>query len=387
MGLVTGDRERMRHELEVSQACKERMGHVNGAAQAAAGQGETLTIPNDILMRGWIPRNPSLAALLYGERAKYLSERALVDVGGAGNNEAAELVDTVLRGDLFIESLREEAVVLGMGVSVLSGLVGDVQIPRELTTPTMYWVGEDTEPTDGNWTADNVSLSLKTLAGRISFTDKAAKQSTPQVEAVLARAIRRSLAIYLDKALIEGSGSGSEPRGILNTSGIGSVTTSGTLTHALLHELEEDLGLANADTSRAQGLCNAHGKKVLMTTKKDAGSGDFLGSRVAGSNAVLTDIGTFQVTNNVPSDLGGGSDHAMLYGNFDHLLVGMWGGVELVRDTATKVATRGIVLRLFQDVDLVVDQPANFSAISYLAERRLPHHDPAGGATTPPATF
>jgi len=346
--LITGSTRGAEHEFEVSDAIKESQGRSN----------DRVAIPTDVLLRGWIPQDAATRSALYGERAT---------VGvGVGNSEAADIVATELRDDMFIESLREEAVVLGMGVTVLPGLVGNVEIPRELTNPAFYWVAEDAEPTEGDYTLDKISLSYKTVAGRIPFTRQAGKTTTPGIEGLLTRSIRKGLAIAIDQTLINGPGSGGEPEGILNASGIGSVTTSGTLTREHLFDLEEDLANANASTSGAQGLTNTHGKRVLLTTKTDAGSGLFVGSR-GDNGSVDTDVGNFKISNNVPNNLGVGTDKtAIIYGNFSSLHVGMWGGVELIRDTATKVATGGVVLRVFQDLDCVVGQAANFSAITDL---------------------
>lgn len=348
--LATGDSRRAEHEFAVSEALKEHQGRSN----------DRVAIPTDFLLRGWIPKDKGMRSLLYGERA-------LVGVG-VGNSEAAELVDTELASEMFIESLREQTVLLQLGPTILPGLVGNVQIPRELTNPSFTWVAEDAEPTDGNYTMDNVTLTFGTVASRISFTRQAGKTSTPGLEGLLTRSIRRGLAIAIEQGAINGDGTGNNPTGILNTSGIGDVTSGGTITHGDLLSLEEDLGTANADTGMSVGLTNSHGKKLLLETKKDAGSGLFLGTRAGeGINAVDTDIGRIYVTNNVPANLGVGTDKTgLIYGNISALLIGMWGGVEMIRDTATKVATGGVVLRIFQDLDINVSRPAEFSAIQDL---------------------
>ena len=353
--LRTGDFSRAEFEVEVSTALKDAQGRSN----------DRIALPTNVLLRGWVPREANLRALLYGERGN-IGARALVGVN-VGNVEAADLVETELRDDLFIESLREEAVVLGLGVTVLGGLVGEIDIPREVTTPDFYWVGEDTDPAEGDYTLDQVQLRYRTIAGRIPFTRQAGKTTTPGIEGLLTRSIRRGLAIAIDKALINGSGTNNEPTGILNTSGIGSVASSSTLSRDQLLELEQTLGDANADTSRSVGLTNSRGKRSLLSTATDAGSGLFVGTRAEGGNAVDTDIGRFYVSNLVPNDLGTGADKsALIYGNMASLIVGMWGGVELIRDVATKVATGGVVLRVFQDLDCVVGRAAEFAAITDL---------------------
>ena len=348
--LTTGNTRAAEFELDVSDTLKEAQGRSN----------DRFALPTDVLMRGWVPQDSGLRSMMYGERA-------LVGVT-AGNAEAADLVETELRDSMFIESLREHGVLLSQGVTVLPGLVGEVDIPRELTNPEFYWVAEDVEPTDGDYTLDNVQLRFKTVAGRISFTRQAGKTSTPGIEGLLTNSIRKGVANAVENALINGTGASGQPTGILATSGIGSVTTSGTLTRDLLLSFEQALGDANADTSNSIGLTNTRGKAVMLTTKTDTGSGLFVGTRTSNSeNAVDTDIGRFHISNLVPRNLGAGTDKsAIIYGNAAGLNVGMWGGVEMMRDVSTKAATGGVVLRVFQDLDCVVSRPAEWAVATDL---------------------
>ena len=353
--LSSGKRGLAEFEDEVSDEVKKRNGR--------ADLNTNFALPADVAMRDQI-RSAQARAYLRGESSA--SERALFSASATGDGEAGSIIDNELQDQMFIESLREDTVFLQRGVTMLAGLRGDVTIPIELTNPSVYWVGEDAEPTEGAYTLDALALTFKTVAGRVPFTRQAFKQTTPQIEDLLVRSMRRSVRIELDRASINGAGSATEPEGVLNATGIGSVTTSGTVTYAHLMELEEALGDANAPTGRAQGFTNTHGKRILLETFKKASGGTeiTLGSRVAGEeNALDTDIGRFYIGNTVPRNLGAGTDKtAMIYGNPAAYFMGMWGGLELNIDLATKVATGGRVVRVFQDVDGRVMQAANFAA-------------------------
>lgn len=339
-GLIKGDMSKCAgYEMEVSDAIKERSDR----------QSDNIAIPLDVLMRGYRPA---------------AGQRALLGVG-VGNSEVADIVDTELLDEMFIESLRVETVLLSQGVTIMGGLVGDVEIPRELTNPSFFWVAEDAEPTEGAYTLDKVSLSFKTVGARIPFTRQAAKQSTPQIETILTNSLRRGLAIEIENALLNHDGTSNKPTGIRSTSGIGShAVTSNTLSRTDLFEAKKLLADANADTSSAVGFTNSAVEKMIMTEKVDAGSGIFIGAP-GGDNWVRTDACRVFITNNIPSNLGAGTNESVIvYGNPRSLYVGMWGGVELNRDTATKVATGGVVLRVFQDLDCVVSQAAQWAEIT-----------------------
>ena len=328
------------YELEVSDEIKERHGRPS----------DNIAIPLDVLMRGYKP-------MIDGQRA-------LLGVG-VGNSEVADIVDTELLDGMFIESLREETVLLSQGVTILGGLVGDVEIPRELTNPSFYWVEEDAAPTEGAYTMDKVSLSFTTVGAQIPFTRQAAKQSTPQIETLLTNSLRRGLAIEIENTLFNGTGSSHQPEGIRNASGIGTTAvTSNTVSRSDLFEARKLLGEANADVNSAVGFTNASAESQLMTEKVDAGSGIFIG-RPGGENYINTDAFRIYCTNNIPNNLGGGTDESVIvYGVPRGLYVGMWGGVELNRDTATKVATGGVVLRVFQDLDCKVSRAAEWATIT-----------------------
>ncbi len=342
-GLTRGDMRGCEREMEISDELKERTGKSN----------DRISIPMDVLMRSYTPKDQR--------------QRDLISVGltGGGQTDTAKnIVDNELLDQMFIESLREESPVLGLGVTMLSGLTGDVTIPKELVNPEFYWVDEDEEPTEGTYGLGNIELNFKTLAGRVPFTRQALKQSTPNLEFLLTRSLRRGVAIAAEQALINGAGTATVPEGILNASGIGSVSAA-TLTKSALLELEEAVAAANGDPSSAMLLTNYRGKRRLLETEASSGSGIFLGSREG--QDIMTDIGRVVCTNNVPANLGAGTDRsAIIYGNFRSLLVAMWGGLEISRDTSTKAATGGVVLRVFQDMDAKVSRAEEFAAITDL---------------------
>jgi len=327
-------------EFEVSKAIKERSG---------SGDSDRIAIMPEAFVRG------SRAASQHRERAVFSL------TGGAGNADAANIDPPEYHPEMFIDSLRETTPFLGMA-SMLGGLVGSaVTIPRELTNPAFYWVGEATEPTEGDYTLDQFTLAFKTMGAQIPFTRTAGKITLPNIDTLLSNSLRTGIGIELEKKAFNGGGT-TDPQGIIGASGVGDVAgTAPTL--ALLLDLEQALGDANADTGRAVGFTNSRGKRLLLSTAKVASTDSvMLGSRVPGRNAVDTDIGTFEVTNNVPNDLQVGNDKsAYVYGIPAFYLFGFWGGVEFSRDTATHADTGSVVLRVFVDVDGDVTQAANWA--------------------------
>lgn len=350
-GMVEADPKRYEFEAEVSRAAQKMMGH---------GNGERIAIPMDVLLRGWIPRDPAIALRMgWGDR-----ERTLVQVGSSG--AASNLVPRELMPEMFIHSLREAQVLLARA-TYLPGLIGDVDIPIELTNPTFYWVGEDAEPTEGAWTSGQVQFRFKTVAARIPFTRRAEKQTTPGIEGVIAGNLRTGYGLAVEKKAFVGAASSTQPGGIYNTSGIGDVTSSGTLTFANALELRTDVAAANAPVENCEFFTSSKGVGLMRGTGIVANDA----KRIAewGPDGKLRCEGrVVHETNLSPDNLGGGTNKTgILYGDPSSIYIGIWGTLELMVDTATKVATGGKVIRVFGDTDIQIPQPARWSAIQDLS--------------------
>lgn len=344
-GIRSGNLEKHApYEAEVSEELKKRMGK----------EGDTIAIPHDVLLRGWIPKNPQALAVM--ARNYGMSERDLSSITLSGSNQdasAANIVDTELLDEMFLYSLRESSPLLDSGVTMIGGLVGNVEIPVELLNPAFAWVGEDAEPAEGDYTLGKVGLTFRTIAARIPFTRQADKQTTPGLEGLLTRSLRIGASNGLSSAFYNGSGTSGQPTGIINTSGVGSVDTNSLTTRDVLVDLEIALGTANVSgesyTAMNTALAGAFAK-----TKADAGSGLFVGKYSRGARRMLeTEIGDVHIDNLVPAD-------TIIHGIPSTLVAGMWGTMEIGIDTSTKAATGGKVMRVFLDADCVVPQAATW---------------------------
>lgn len=330
------------HELEVSEELKKRTGK----------GGDTIAIPIDVALRGWIPKN-SRALEAWGSTMG-LSKRDLQSVTGTGNGTVSNIVDNELLDEMFVFSLREESAILDAGVTMIPGLVGDAEIPVELLNPEFFWVGEDEEPTEGNYGLGRVGLNFHTLAGQIPFSRQSGKQSVPGIESLLIQSCRKGAALGLAKALYSGTGVGEVPRGILATPGIGDVVAGGAYSRDVLIDLEVALGSSNV-MGESMSFTNTVSAGGFAKTPVSADSDRFVGKYARGQRKLLeTEIGDVHIDNLVPNN-------TIIHGVPSSLVVGMWGTLELGVDTATKAATGGKVIRVFLDADTVIPQPANWA--------------------------
>ena len=148
----------------------------------------------------------------------YMPMRAIEKrVTTAGN--AGELIGTDHRGDQYIEPLRNALLARRLGVRVLSGLRGNLSIPKYGTGLSVGWVAENQAVPESNLDMDSVTLSPKHAGGVTELSRQLIQQSSPDVEQLVRDDFAYMLAKAIDSALIKGGGA-NEPKGVMSTAGI-----------------------------------------------------------------------------------------------------------------------------------------------------------------------
>lgn len=277
-------------------------------------------------------------------------------------------VATNLLAQNFIELLRNAMVLSRLGVRTLSGLVGNIAIPRQTGGATAYWVAESGAPTESQQAVDQVAMSPKTVGAYTDISRKLLLQSSIDVEAFVRNDLAITLGLELERVAINGSGSGAEPQGILNKTGIGDVAggTNGLApTWAHIVELETDVAVANAAVGNMGYLTNAKVRGKMKTVEKASGTAKFLWNEDAPDSPV--NGYRTEVTNAVPSNLTKGSSSgvcsAILFGNFADLVIGLWGGLDLTVDPYSNSTSGTVRVVALQDADIAVRHAESFAAM------------------------
>lgn len=268
----------------------------------------------------------------------------------AGGN----LVSTELLSGSFIELLRKRAVLARAGMQTLSGLVGDISIPRQTGAATAYWIGENTNITsESQQSIDQVRLSPKTVGAYTDYSRKLLLQSSIDVENMVRNDLATVLALEIDRVGLYGSGSGSQPSGINTAVGLNTVNFGADApTFAEIVAMESEVAADNADVGTMAYLVNARGRGVLKTTEKASSTGQFIweaGNTVNGYRA--------EVSNQVAS---ASAAHDYWFGNFAELIMGMWSGLDLTVDPYTGALAGTTRIIAMQDVDFAIRHPESF---------------------------
>lgn len=280
--------------------------------------------------------------------------------------DGGNLVATNLLSASFIELLRNAMVLPGMGSIVMSGLVGNIAIPKQTGSATAYWVTEGSAPTESKQAIGQVTMSPKTVGAYTDISRKLILQSSIDVENFVQGDLARVLGLAIQAAAIQGGGA-NEPVGILGTAGIGDVAggTNGLApTWAHIVELETDVAVANADIGSLGYLTNAKVRGKLKVTEKFSGTN---GNPVWADGSTPLNGYRAAVTNAVPSNLDKGTSvdvcSAIIFGNFADLIIGMWGGLDLTVDPYSNSTSGTVRVVALQDVDVAVRHAESFSAM------------------------
>ena len=248
----------------------------------------------------------------------------------------------------------------------MTGLNGNLAIPRQTGGATAYWVAEGVAPTESQQAFDQVGLTPKTVAAFTDFSRKLLLQSSLDIENFVRADLATVLALELDRAAVNGSGSGSEPRGILNTSGIGAVAggTNGLApTWANIVALETAVANANAAVNNLGYLTNTKVRGQLKGTEKWSTSGNPIwqdsSNPLNGYKAGVSN----QVPSNLTKGTSSGICSAILFGNFADLIIGMWGSLDVLVNPYILSGTGSVRIEVFQDTDIAVRHPESFSAM------------------------
>ena len=151
-------------------------------------------------------------------------------------------------GNQFVDHLRAALVTRRLGARILSGLVGNVAIPRLKTSVTSAWVAENSALTLADPAVDQITLSPKHVGCLTEFSRNMLLQSSPDIEEMLRNDFAQVLARAIDSAALVGGGS-NQPVGIISTSGVATVnmaTPTWTTVLQLIEAVEGSDALAGS---------------------------------------------------------------------------------------------------------------------------------------------
>lgn len=269
----------------------------------------------------------------------------------------------------MIALLRNRARVVQLGATLMSDMVGTFDLPKQTGAATASWVTEGNAASESNQTIGQIAFAPSTLSTWTDYTRKFVMQTGIDAEQFVRSDLMAVAALEIDRTVINGSGSGEEPEGILQNSSIPTValgTDGAAPTRASMIDLETEVNQDNADGNSMGYLTNSKVKGKLKQTATDAGSGLFVWGEGMGGGDFVNGYRA-AVSNQVPSNLTKGSSGAVcsaaIFGDWASVLIAFWSGMDLLVDPYTGGNAGTVRVSLLQDADVQFRHEESFSKI------------------------
>jgi HK97 family phage major capsid protein len=273
------------------------------------------------------------------------------DLSVGTSTAGGDLVATNLLAASFIELLRNRSVVQAAGAQMLTGLVGNIAIPRMTGAATAYWVDEAVDTTESDEAFDQVTASPKSVGAMNQYSRKLMLQSSLDVEALVRNDIGMVIGLELDRVALYGSGSASQPLGLKGTSGINTSDFAADIpTWAEIVGLESKVNAANADIGAMKYLMGATSRGNLKLTPKIGSTYPIF---------MMDDNGKVNGYDSLMSNQVALNDY--LFGVWNQLIMCFWSGLDILVDPYSNSKSGSIRVVAHQDVDIVVRHPASFT--------------------------
>lgn len=279
----------------------------------------------------------------------------------------------------LIDLIRANAVVMAAGATMMGGLTGSpVQIPKQTQASTAYWVAENSAPTESNQAFGQISMQPHEAAAMVKLSKRLVMLSSPGAEALVRDDLSQQLALFIDLAVLRGTGASGAPIGIANSVGINTVavgTNGGALTYDLLVDIvqavRDDNGLRNA---KSVGWIMSTSLIGVLMKLRDADDRPLLlpittpatdwAPGTDGSGGPVGRLLGYPVydTTQIPTTLSKGATSTGLteiyFGDIGTVLIGQWGGVvlEASDQTSTAFQDRQVWILISQLLDVAIRQ-------------------------------
>lgn len=269
------------------------------------------------------------------------------NVGTAG--EAGNLLGSARTGNNVGDPIRKVFSLAALGAEFLTGLSATTTLPVFGSTSSAAHLTEIGSASTILETTRAVTLAPRRLSVTFVMSRQAALQSTPALDEAIIRQMRAALDEEMLRGILAADGTGQNPTGILNDSGVSLVAAGGAdggaITDEFLYDMEYAPAAANIPNGSGAWLMNAG---TLRSLRRLASSTAIAGFMAAGGNALAGPADQLLgrpivVTNHMPANLTKGTGTAlsgMIYSPaWENLVVGIFGaGIDVTVDRITLAA-------------------------------------------------
>lgn len=282
------------------------------------------------------------------------SRAAFSATGAAGTG--SDLIDTQFMD--ILTPLRDRLVLAKAGANVLTGLVGNIDLPS-YSGSSAAWEDENADATAGEGTFSHKTMKPKRLTSVITMSKQLLVQDSLGVEAMIRNDIYNAVISKLEAtALGNHAHAENKPDGLFT----GYSAAAVALGWGEVVKLETAVDAANALEANMGYIGHTSLRGAMKTTLKNSGVAGF----ILEPDGRLNDYACLRtnVLPVVPAVVGAGAkpaEYGIVFGNWADLIIGQWGALDLTVDTLTLAHKAQVRVIINSYWDINTRRAASFS--------------------------
>ena len=331
----------------------------------ALGDGREREVQGELakrgLRRGGSITVPLRALSLNGEMRSALNakgiETRIISTTTPASGPGSSLIPVILDAEQYVDALRPNIVVRGLGARVMSDQRGYLNLPRMKTPTAPGWFSENSAIPTSDAAFDQIQYRPHHAGIITTWTRDMLQNATPDVEATLRYDMSMQLAREIDYGALCGSGVAPQPLGIVHNALVPQIT-SAAASYALSVELEASLSGLNAlsPSGRYGYVGNSDVRKAFKSLM------DNYGRPLGLPLLFFADEGYANAwTNLLIGTSGPPATGPLVFGNWTDLIIVMWSELDLLIDPYTQGGSGNVLLRGACTIDTNVRHPESFS--------------------------
>lgn len=257
------------------------------------------------------------------------------------------MVPTETRNGSFIDILMQNTILGRRGAQVLEGLSGNVEIPKLTTGATMLHKSETADAELSQLVMGQLALSPKRATTQLYLSNQLLRQTAGVVEKVVMDHLQSVAANTWDKYGIVGTGLNDQPLGITSLDGKNTITYGGAAVYG---------DIVSAMAKQMEDFTYTADSIWLMDSATWAKFAVLEVSATAGKLAI--DLTTNRIRGHEYEVCSYLTDHKTIFGDIKQIVVGMFGGIEIIRENVTRAKSGETVLTaaMYYDIGAKYDQ-------------------------------
>jgi HK97 family phage major capsid protein len=270
-----------------------------------------------------------------------------------GTDSAGGFLVPNILSDTFYDMVRNRSVAIAAGVQTIPMESDNLTLAKSTADPTVAWKAESAAITAADPTLAAVTLAPKTV---VAMTKVSLElwQDGRNIDKIIQTILAGAVAAELDRVVLLGSGTGDEPEGIKNTTGIGSISmgTNGAAVTDFSQLITATRDVQNAAGGLVTGLAAVQAPR----TASEYAALTATDNQPLQAPAYLSDLNRL-VTSAMPitETQGTATDAStVLLGDFSQVLLGVRSGIVVEASRDAGFSTLEVWVRVHARMDVAI---------------------------------